>query len=215
MSRRSTTKGQTARRDRSAGKTASGHLERRQAVKKLLGNTDDLLIIAGLAGSMDDVLEAAGMDCPTVFAMRGAMGGAAAMGLGLALAQPNRRVVVVTGDGELLMNVGTLATIGVLNPPNLSIVCVDNEHYGETGFQRSHTGRGVDLATMAEAAGIPEVRRVTDESENADAARFLRQSNCTAFILLKVRASDPPNVPYSRDAAFNKFCFRQAVLGRA
>ena len=197
----------------SAGRTASGHLERREAVRKLLGETDDLLIVAGLAGAKEDAVAAAGANCPTVFPLSGAMGAAAAMGLGLALAQPDRRVVVVTGEGELLMNVGTLATIGVIDPPNLSIVCVDNEHYGETGFQRSHTGRGVDLAKMAEGAGIQAVRTVTDESDIAEAGALLRRSNGAAFILLKVAASDPPSVPFSRDASFNKTRFRQAVLG--
>ncbi|NQV59639.1 MAG: aldehyde dehydrogenase [Alphaproteobacteria bacterium] len=109
----------------------------------------DVLIVAGLAGAKGDVVAAVGDD-PRVFGFGGAMGAAASMGLGLALAQPNKRVIVVTGDGELLMNVGTLATIAVANPANLGIICVDNEHYGETGFQRSHTGLGTDLAVMAQ-----------------------------------------------------------------
>ena len=83
------------------------------------------------------------------------MGGATAMGLGLALAQPTRRVLVMTGDGELLMNVGSLATVAIMHPPNLSIVCVDNGHYGETGYQKSHTSLGVDLAAIVAGAGIP------------------------------------------------------------
>lgn len=200
---------------RAAGKTASGHLERRAAVKALLGDTSDALFISGLAGAKSDVLEATGADCKRVFPLVGAMGAAAAMALGLALAQPNRRVVCVTGDGELLMNVGTLATIAVLNPPNLSILCVDNEHYGETGFQRSHTGRGVDLAKIAEGAGIQAVRTVIEESEIPDAAAMLRAGNGTAFVLLKVGVSDPPGIARNRDAALNKNWFREAVLGEA
>ncbi len=200
---------------RSAGKIASGHMERRAAVKQLLGDTDDTLFVTGLAGAKFDVLEATGADCKRVFPMGGAMGAAAAMALGLALAQPNRRVVCVTGDGDLLMNVGTLATIGVLNPPNLSIVCVDNEHYGETGFQRSHTGRGVDLAKMAEGAGIQSVRTVTEESELDEAGQLLREGNGVSFVLVKVGASDPPGVPRNRDAALNKAWFREEVLGKA
>ncbi|NIR58575.1 MAG: thiamine pyrophosphate-binding protein, partial [Gammaproteobacteria bacterium] len=96
-----------------------------------------------------------------VFTMAGAMGAAAMTGFGLALSQPERRVLVVTGDGELLMNVGALATIAVENPPNLSILCVDNGHYGETGYQRSHTSLGVDLERMAAGAGIKATRTVT------------------------------------------------------
>src|SRR5258707_4463243 len=110
-------------------------------------------MIAGLAGTARD-LAALTDDAAHVFGLGGAMGAACAMGLGLALARPDRRVLVLTGDGELLMNIGTLATIAVLNPPNLSIVCVDNGHYGETGYQKSHTSLGVDLEKMAIGAGL-------------------------------------------------------------
>jgi thiamine pyrophosphate-dependent acetolactate synthase large subunit-like protein len=202
---------------RSAGKQASGHLERRAAVIALLGDTndDDLLFVTGLAGSRSDVLEAVGVDCKRVYPLSGAMGAATSMALGLALAQPDKRVICVTGDGELLMNVGTLATISILNPPNLSILCVDNEHYGETGFQRSHTGLGVDLARMAEGAGIQAVRTVVDEADFDEAAKLLRSSNGAGFVLLKVGVSDPPGVARNRDAVLNKAWFREAVLGKA
>lgn len=192
---------------------AEGVLERRHAVSTLMGDTSDMLIVTGLAGAKDDVLAVTG-DSPSVFTLSGAMGAAAAMGLGLALAQPEKRVMVVTGDGELLMNVGTLATIGVLNPPNLSIICVDNEHYGETGWQESHTGRGVDIAKMAEGGCIPHVRSVTQEPELAEAAQILRQSNGTSFVLVKVAPTKPaPAVFRSRDASWNKGRFREALLG--
>lgn len=198
---------------RAEGKTASGHLDRRVAVKALLDTQgDDVLIIAGLAGAKGDVLAALGDD-PRVFGFGGAMGAATSMGLGLALAQPDKRVLVVTGDGELLMNVGTLATVAVANPANLGIVCVDNEHYGETGFQRSHTGLGTDLATMAQGAGIGAVRTVTEENELLEAGDMLRQSNGSAFILLKVHVDEPPKIRFSWDAAFHKNRFRQALLG--
>ena len=123
-----------------------GTMDRGVAVPKLLGDIDDFLIVTGLAGTARDVAAIA-KEKTNVFYLAGAMGGAVAMGLGLALAQPERKVLVITGDGELLMNVGTLATVAVRNPPNLSIVCVDNGHYGETGFQKSHTSLGADLAS--------------------------------------------------------------------
>ena len=190
-----------------------GLLERRDAVKKLIGDdNDNVLFVTGLAGSKDDVLAAVG-DIPTAFTLSGAMGAAAAMGLGLALAQPDKRVMVVTGDGELLINVGTLATIGVMNPPNLSIVCVDNGHYGETGWQEGHTARGVDIAKMAEGGSITNVRTVTEESQIPEAAQLLRQSNGTSFVLLKVAPTDPPKIHRSRDASWIKGRFREAVLG--
>src|SRR5690348_17485491 len=107
------------------------------------------------------------------------MGAACSMGLGLALARPDRRVLVITGDGELLMNVGALATIAVLNPANLGIVCVDNGHYGETGYQKSHTSLGVDLEKIAQGSGIKMTRTVTRESEIADGQRLLRTGNGT------------------------------------
>lgn len=186
-------------------------LERRPAIARLLGVPSDFLVVTGLAGTKNDVLAATGVDCPTVFAMGGAMGGAVPMGLGLALAQPTRRVLVVTGDGELLMNVGALATVAVLDPPNLGIVCVDNEHYGETGFQKSHTARGVDLAKMAEGAGLREVHTLTHPGQLDDAARRLRQANHSVFLLLKVLADYPPGVRATWDAALVKLRFRAAL----
>lgn len=194
-------------------KVDEGLLERRAAVAGILGDTKDMLIVTGLAGSKDDALAAAG-DVPTLFTLSGAMGAAAAMGLGLALAQPDKRVVVVTGDGELLMNVGTLASIGVMNPPNLSILCVDNGRYGETGWQESHTGRGVDIAKMAEGGGIKQVRTVTEESQIPEASQLLHGSNGTSFILLKVAATEAGKIHRDRDASLNKTRFRQAVLGK-
>jgi phosphonopyruvate decarboxylase len=199
---------------RAEGKIASGHLDRRAAVKALLDSQgSDVLIVAGLAGAKGDVLAAVGDD-PRLFGLGGAMGAAVSMGLGLALAQPDKRVLVVTGDGELLMNVGALATVAVANPSNLGIVCVDNEHYGETGFQRSHSGLGTDLAVMAQGAGIGAVRTVTEEDQLAEAGEMLRQSNGSAFVLLKVRVDEPPKVRFSWDAAFHKNRFRQALLGQ-
>jgi phosphonopyruvate decarboxylase len=147
--------------------------------------------------------------------MAGAMGAACAMGLGLALARPDKRVLVVTGDGELLMNVGTLATIAVLNPPNLSIVCVDNGHYGETGYQKSHTSLGVDLEKMAIGAGIQRTRTVNTEAEIADGARLLREGNGTSFVLLRVKPTDPPSFKRDLDPATSRTRFKAALAAAA
>jgi phosphonopyruvate decarboxylase len=140
------------------------------------------------------------------------MGGATMMGLGLALAQPGKRVVVATGDGELLMNLGSLATVAVMQPTNLAILCVDNGHYGETGYQRSHTARGVDLAAMATGAGIPVVRTVSSDDDIPEAAALIRQATGPCFILLRVKPTDPPRVRRSMDAAWTKDRFRNALL---
>src|SRR5688572_21323681 len=127
-------------------------LERRDAVAALLANRGDALVVTGLGSPTWDV--AATSESPLNFYLWGAMGGAAMIGLGLALAQPSRRVIVITGDGELLMGLGSLATIGVAQPKNLAVIVIDNEHYGETGMQPTHTRYGVDIPAMARAAGF-------------------------------------------------------------
>ena len=121
-------------------------LHRRDVAKALLEDRGDLLVVAGLGSTAWDI-SAAG-DSDLSFPLWGAMGNAAMFGLGLALAQPRRRVLVITGDGEMLMGMGSLATIGVQKPRNLSVVVIDNERYGETGMQRTHTAAGVDLSPL-------------------------------------------------------------------
>ena len=188
-------------------------LDRREALPALVGRHEDFLIIAGLAGTSRDVA-ALTKNASNGYPMGGAMGGACMMGLGLALAQRDRRVLVVTGDGELLMNVGALATIGVMNPPNLSVVCVDNGHYGETGNQQSHTSLGTDLEKMAQGAGIKLTRTVQHKSDIAAGARFLREGNGTVFLLLRVSTGDPPDYKRIWDPIANRNQFRTGLLGK-
>lgn len=187
-------------------------LDRLDVVPRLIGDPDDFLFVAGLAGTAKDLAHLT-QDGPNLYALAGAMGAATMMGLGLALAQPDRRVLVATGDGELLMNVGALATISVLNPPNLSILCVDNGHYGETGYQQSHTSLGVDLEQMAIGAGIKSTRTVTEDGQIDDAARLLRESNGTSFVLVKVKPTDPPGFKRDMRPASTRHRFRHALLG--
>ena len=188
-------------------------LDRREAVPALIGDHKDFLFVAGLAGTARDIA-AMTDDGANAYALAGAMGAAVSMGLGLALAQPDRRVIVATGDGELLMNVGSLATVGVLNPPNLSIVCVDNGHYGETGYQLSHTSRGVDLEQMAAGAGIKMTTTIETEEQLADGARFLREGNGTRFVLMRVKPEDPPRLKRILDAGACRVRFRMALIGQ-
>ena len=195
-----------------ARSSETGVLDRCEVVPKLIGNPQDFLIIAGLAGTAKDVAHVCEPHA-NYYACAGVMGGATAMGLGLALAQPTRRVLVMAGDGELLMNVGSLATVAVMHPPNLAIVCVDNGHYGETGYQKSHTSLGVDLAAIATGSGIPAVRTITHASEIAEAAALIRHMDGPSFVLLKVKPTDPPKVRRSMDAAWSKHRFRDALLG--
>src|SRR5215472_15482934 len=149
-----------------ASTTSDFVLERAEAVPALIGPHEDFLFIAGLGGTACDVGAVTG-DAAQVYSLGGAMGAACIMGLGLALARPENRVLVVTGDGELLMNLGALATIAVMNPPNLAILCIDNGHYGETGWQKSHTSLGVDLEKMAIGAGLKRTLTVAAQSDIA------------------------------------------------
>ena len=148
------------------------------------------------------------------FTMAGAMGGATMIGLGLALARRDKRVLVATGDGELLMNLGTLATIAVLNPANLSIVVVDNGHYGETGYQKSHTSLGVDLEKIAVGSGIKRTRTIDSEAGIAEGTRMLREGNGTAFVVLRVNEAEPPAFKRDLNPASCRTRFRVANLDR-
>lgn len=186
-------------------------LDRNIAVPQLVGRHEDFLVVAGLAGTARD-LTYLSQDAPHVFALAGAMGSAVSMGLGLALARPERRVLVVTGDGELLMNVGSLATVSVLNPPNLAIVCVDNGHYGETGYQKSHTSRGVDLAQMASGAGIRTIRTIEREEQIPEASRLIREGNGASFVLMRVLPTESPPHKRDMDPTAEKLRFRDALL---
>ena len=138
-------------------------LHRRDVVQELLRDRRELLVVAGLGAPNWDV-SAIG-DSPNNFPLWGAMGAASMIGLGLALAQPKRRVLVITGDGEMLMSVGALATIAVEAPANLTIAVLDNERFGETGMQKTHTAAGVDLAGIAAASGIRTTRIVRTQAE--------------------------------------------------
>ena len=199
----------SAGRDMASATAPSFLLDRRQAVPALIGRHQDFLIVTGLAGTSRDIA-ALTDDGAHTYTMAGAMGGASMIGLGLALARRDKRVLVVTGDGELLMNVGSLATIAVLNPANLSVVCVDNGHYGETGYQRSHTSLGVDLEKIAAASGIKRTLSIERETELAAGARLIREGNSASFVLLRVKPTEPPAYKRDLDPATCRTRFRVA-----
>lgn len=187
-------------------------LDRSVAVPQLIGEQKDFLFIGGLAGTAKD-LASITKDGSNYYGMAGAMGAAVSMGLGLALARPDKKVIVATGDGELLMNVGSLATASVLNPPNLRILCVDNGHYGETGYQKSHTSLGVDLEQMAIGAGIKSTMTVESQDQIAAGARMLRESNGTCFVLLRVKPEDGPKFKRDMDPASTRVRFLLGMKG--
>ena len=187
-------------------------LERGEAVPALIGRHQDFLIVAGLGGTASDVGAVTG-DAAHVYSLAGAMGAACMMGLGLALARPDKRVLVVTGDGELLMNVGALATIAVVDPANLAILCVDNGHYGETGWQKSHTSLGVDLEQIAIGCGIKHTCTVAAARDIAAGARLLREGNGASFVCLRVKPTEPPAFKRNFDASLQRDRFRAALGG--
>ena len=187
-------------------------LDRREVVRILLADRGELLVIAGLGAPAWDATDAG--DHALNFPLWGGMGGAAAIGLGLALAQPDRRVLVLTGDGELLMGMGSLATIGAQRPRNLSVVVLDNERYGETGMQASHTAFGVDLAAVAKACGFVSATMVTTVEQVSRLRADLHYADGPLFAQVKVAPDKLPLVLPPRDGAHLKDRFREALLGK-
>jgi thiamine pyrophosphate-dependent acetolactate synthase large subunit-like protein len=187
-----------------------GRLERRAAMAALLAKRgDDLLVVPGLGSTTWDLFAAG--DDDRNFYLWGAMGGAAMIGLGLALAQPGRRVAVITGDGEMLMGMGSLATIGVQRPANLAVIVFDNGVYGETGMQPSHTQGGVDLLAVASACGIETCLDVRDGAAVEDLGRRLKTFTEPLFARVLIEADDPPRVLPIRDGVELKRRFRAGI----
>ena len=190
-------------------------LQRREVVNFLLHQRDDLMVVAGLGAPAWDITAAG--DHPLSFPLWGAMGGAAMIGLGLAMAQPKRNVLVVTGDGEMLMGLGSLAVIGAHKLANLSIVVLDNEHYGETGMQKTVTGLGVDLVGMAKSAGLAQSMLVANKSDLENLRNEIykkgKARSGALFAQVKVSSEKLPLVLPPRDGVYLKNRFRIALLG--
>ena len=186
-------------------------LRRREVVMELLRRRAGTLVIAGLGAPAWDITHAG--DHELNFPLWGAMGGAAMVGLGLALAQPKKKVLVLTGDGEMLMGLGALATIAVQAPRNLYLLVLDNERYGETGQQETHTGHGVDLAAMAKGAGFAHALGVRTQADLSRLRERIYSGDGTLFAQIKVDPERLPLVLPPRDAAYLKNRFRAALLG--
>lgn len=186
---------------------APSNLQRREVVSTLLSKREDVLVVTGLGSASYDV-HAAG-DRDDNYYLWGAMGGAALVGLGLAQAQPEKRVLVITGDGEQLMAFGSLATISVAKPRNLVIAVIDNGHFGETGMQMSHTGHGIEFERIAKACGFVDCATLTriDEVEKLSRA-VLEPAEGPRLYVIKVVAENPPRSLPPRDAVFVKNRFR-------
>ncbi|MEO8629211.1 MAG: thiamine pyrophosphate-dependent enzyme [Betaproteobacteria bacterium] len=192
-------------------RSTAARLNRRVVVRALLAQRSELLVIAGLGAPAWDATEVG--DDPLNFPLWGGMGGAVAIGLGLAIAQPKRNVLVLTGDGEMLMGFGSLATVAVQRPRNLSIVVLDNEHYGETGMQKSHTALGVDLAAAAKACGFASTMLLTVIDDVTTLRTAIHAGEGPLFAQIKVAADKLPLVLPPRDGAQLKNRFREALLG--
>ena len=186
-------------------------LDRRDVAQAVLAERDGLVVVAGLGACAWDITAVGDHDLN--FPLWGAMGGAASIGLGIARAQPDRRVLVLTGDGEMLMGLGSLATIALQKPENLAVVVLDNERYGETGMQQTHTAFGVDLPAAAAAVGILVTGTVRDQGELDTALPVIRETPGPVFYSIKVKAEELAFVLPSNDGVVLKERMRKAMLG--
>jgi phosphonopyruvate decarboxylase len=184
-------------------------IARRLFVSQLLAAVPDALVVTGLGSPAYDVFAAGDRDLN--YYLWGAMGGASSLGLGLALAQPERSVVVVTGDGEQLMGIGSLGTIAAKQPRNLTIVVLDNGHYGETGMQRSHTSLGTDLVAVARGFGIAEAFAVDSLEQTDDLAQRIRARAGVTLAQVLVAADEVARALPARDGPYIKNRFRAAL----
>jgi thiamine pyrophosphate-dependent acetolactate synthase large subunit-like protein len=188
---------------------ASATLDRREVVAQLIQRVPNVLAVAGLGSSTYDLFAAGDRD--RNFYLWGAMGGATMIGLGLALAQPQESVVVLTGDGEQLMGLGALATVGAQQPPNLTIVVLDNGHFGETGMQQSHTHLGTDLTAVAKACSIANAFRVQEASGLDAVVQAIQSRQGPSLAQILVKADDLPRALPSRDGVYIKNRVRQSL----
>jgi len=190
---------------KSTGKSA----DRREFVSRLLRALPDALVVTGLGSASYDVFAAGDRD--TNYYLWGAMGGSTSLALGLALAQPDKSVLVITGDGEQLMGIGSLATIAAKQPRNLTIVVLDNGHFGETGMQRSHTSLGTDLVAVAKGFGIADAYTVDSVDLCGEIADRVAARQGTSFVQVFIDANEPPRALPPRDGVYIKNRFRAAL----
>lgn len=186
-----------------------GTIDRREFVKNLIEACPDALVVTGLGSPSYDVFAAGDRD--QNFYLWGAMGGAAAMALGLAIAQPNKSVLVITGDGEQLMGIGSLASIGAQKPKNLTIVTLDNGHYAETGMQMSHTSLGTDLSAVALACNLDWALTITESADFNKIALHVNQRNSCGLANVLIQAHEYPKALPPRDGVYIKNRFRNAL----
>ncbi len=184
-------------------------LNRREAVAELLIDRGDLIVTTGLGSPSYDVMAAGDHD--RNYYLWAAMGSAATVGLGLAMSRPQDPVLVVTGDGEMLMGMGALATIAVQAPKNLTIAVLDNGHYGETGMQRSHAGHGIGLEKVAQSVNFDWTARITDLAGVCDLRARVHAKNALSFAAITIDVTEEDRVLPSRDGVYIKNRVRAAL----
>lgn len=189
-----------------------GQIDRRELLGQLFPTPEDWLFVSGLAGASKDTAALTG-DGPNLYSMAGTMGAAVAMGLGVAMSAPDRQVAVVTGDGELLMGLGSLITVAAAAPQNLTIVCLDNSMHGETGGQHGHTASTADLEAIAKGSGIGTTLTISHPDQIAEGARFIATENAPRFLLARVLQTAPSVYKRDMDLAACRVRFRNHMLG--
>lgn len=186
-------------------------LRRREVVARILRDRKDSLAITSLGNPTFDVASAG--DCAQNFYLWGAMGGAVMVGMGVALAQPEKRVFVFVGDGEMMMGIGSLATVACHCPSNLTIVVIDNEHYAETGMQPAHAGRGVSITSVATAVGFAASHLVRTAAQLEDVIDTLYRHDGPVLVGVKVTTDPEPTSLPPRDGPYLRSRFREALMG--
>ena len=189
--------------------TDNTNIERRQAVRRLLANRGETLVVCGLGSSTYDVFAAG--DDDRNFYLWGAMGGAVMIGLGLAIAQPEKPVMVITGDGEALMGLGALASVAAQKPDNMTIIVLDNAHFGETGMQLSHTGHGVDLTEIANGCGFNNSQTITDYDALDAFSNIPNAANGPRFAVVKIITDSPDRALPNLDGVYIKNRLRSSL----
>lgn len=175
---------------KSPAKTASNKIDRRPFVAELLKRRGNALVVPGLGSPCWDIFAAG--DSPEYVYSWGGMGLAVPTALGLALAQPSRRILAITGDGEMMMGIGSLGVVADQAPKNLGILVLDNEAFSETGRQRGLSSTRADLCAIAKGFGIASTMHVTEAGKVGDLASFLFEQPGPSFAVAKIAISEDP-----------------------
>ena len=184
-------------------------IARRPFVAELLRHRGNALIVTGLGSPTWDCFAAG--DSPEYLYSWGGMGLAVPTALGLALAQPARRVVAITGDGEMMMGLGSLAVVGDQAPKDLAVLVLDNEKFGETGRQRGLTAGRTDITAVAKGCGFRATMTVTEQGTAAELAQLLFKKPGPVLGVAKIAVTEDPWALPEKDGATIAHRFRTAL----